>query len=74
MLDETKALAHETPQPISRDGVAGGFHRDRESDAWMREPVGLHAQCEESVVDTPATGIDRIELQLATQAQFGAET
>jgi hypothetical protein len=40
----------------------------------MRETVGLHAQGEESVVDTPATSIDRIELQLATQAQFGAET
>jgi len=74
VLDETEAFPHQAPQPISRDCIASGFHRDGESDARMRESVGLHAQCEESVVDTPATGVDRIELQFAAQAQFCAET
>jgi len=74
VLNEPEAFPHQAPQPISRDSVAGGFHRHRESDARMRESVGFDAQCKESVVDAPPTGIDRIELQLAAQAQFCAKT
>ena len=40
----------------------------------MREPVGFHAQAEEPIVDASAAGVDRIELQLAAQAQFCAKT
>ncbi|HEU5137424.1 MAG TPA: hypothetical protein VFU13_19940 [Steroidobacteraceae bacterium] len=74
MLGEAEGFTHQAPQSISRDRVAGGFHRDGESDARMRKSVGFHAQREESVVDTPATGIDGIELQFAAQTKFCAET
>jgi hypothetical protein len=74
MLDESKSLPHQAPQPISGNGVASGFHRDGESDTRMRESIGFHAQAEESIVDTTATGVDRIELQLAAQTQFCAKT
>jgi hypothetical protein len=36
----------------------------------MRESIGLHPQTEVPVVDAPATGVDRIELKLAAQAQL----
>ena len=74
VLREPEALSHQAPQAISRHGIASGFHRDGETDARMREPIGLDAKSEESVVDAPPTGVDRIELQLAAQAQFCAKT
>jgi hypothetical protein len=74
MLSKPEALTHQATQPISRDCIAGGFHRHGQADAGMGESVGFHAECEESVVDAPPTGIDRIELQLAAQAQFCAKT
>jgi len=40
----------------------------------MREPIGFHAQTEEAIVDAPATGINRIELQLAAKTQLSAKT
>jgi hypothetical protein len=39
----------------------------------MREPVGFHAQSEESIVDASAAGVDRIELQLAAKAELRAK-
>jgi len=40
----------------------------------MGETVGLDAKSEELVVDALAGRVDRIELQLAAQAQFRTET
>ena len=74
MLGEPEALLDETPQAIARHGVSRGFHRDGKSYTRMREPIGLHAQTEEAIVDAPATGIDRIELQLAAQTKFCAKS
>ena len=74
MLGEPEALLDETPQAIARHGVSRGFHRDGKSYTRMREPIGLHAQTEEAIVDPPATGIDRIELQLAAKTQLSAKT
>ena len=74
VLRKAEALAHQAAQAISRDGIASGFHRHGKTDAGMREPIGLDAKSEEPVVDAPPTGVDRIELQLAAQAQFCAKT
>jgi len=74
VLGQSETLAHQASQSISRHGIASSFHRHGKSHAGMREPVGLDAKSEESVVDAPPTGIDRIELQLAAQAQFCAKT
>lgn len=74
MLRESKTLSNYAPQAISLDRIAGGFHRHGKSHASMREPVGFHTKCEESVVDAPATRVDGIELQLAAQAQVCAKT
>ena len=73
-MGESKTLFDHAPQAISRHCIAGGFHRHGESDSSVCESIGLDAKSEESIVDTPATGIDRIELQLAAQAQFCAKT
>jgi hypothetical protein len=73
-LREAEALFHQAPKAISLHCITGGFHRYGETHASMREPVGLDAKSEESIVDAAATGIDRIELQLAAQAQFCAKT
>jgi hypothetical protein len=40
----------------------------------MAESVGFHAQPEEAVIDALTAGVNRIELKLAAQSQFGAET
>ena len=74
MLRQPEALSHQAPQSISRHGVASGFHCHGKADASMCEPIGLDAKSEEPVVNAPPTGIDRIELQLAAQAQFCAKT
>jgi len=74
MLLETKTLPDQAPQAIARNGAAGGFHRDREPDPRMREPVGFHAQREESIVDAAPAGVDRIELQLAAKSELGAKS
>jgi hypothetical protein len=73
-LGEPKTLPDQATQAISRHGVASGFDRYRETHASMRESVGFDAKSEESIVDAPATGIDRIELQLAAQAQLRTKT
>jgi len=73
-LGEPEALLDEAPQAIARHGVSRGFHRDGKSYTRMREPIGFHAQTEEAIVDAPATGIDRIELQLAAKTQLSAKT
>ena len=73
VLREPEGLAHQAAQAIARDGIAGGFHRHGQADAGMRETIGFDAQPEEAVVDAPAAGVDRIELQLAAQAQLGAK-
>jgi hypothetical protein len=74
MLRQPEALSYQAPQSISGHGVAGGFHCHGKPDASMREPIGLDAKSEEPVVNAPPTGVDRIELQLAAQAQFCAKT
>ena len=74
MLRKPEALSHQAPQSISRHGIASGFHRHGKTDASVCEPIGLDAKSEEAVVDAPPTGVDRIELQLAAQAQFCAKT
>jgi hypothetical protein len=74
MLRKPEAFSHQAPQPISRHGVASGFNCHGKPDASMREPIGLDAKSEEPVVNASPTGIDRIELQLAAQAQFCAKT
>jgi hypothetical protein len=74
VLCKTETLAYQAPKAISRHRVARGFHRHGESDSSVCESIGFDAKSEEAVVDTPATGIDRIELQLAAQAQFCAKT
>ena len=74
MLRKPEALSHQAPQAVSLDCIAGGFHRHGKTHTRMRKPVGLHSKCKESVVDAPPTGIDRIELQLAAQAQLCAKT
>jgi hypothetical protein len=74
MLCKSETLAHQAPQAIARHCVASGFHRHGEADTSVRETIGLDAKSEEAVIDAPAAGIDRIELQLAAQTQFCAET
>ena len=74
MLREPETLPHQATQSVALHCIAGGFHRHGEADTRVREPVGLHSKCEESVVDAPPTGIDRIELQLAAQTQLCAKT
>jgi len=73
-LRKPEALSHQASQSISRHGIAGGFYRHGKTDASMSEPIGLDAKSEEPVVNASPTGIDRIELQLAAQAQFCAKT
>jgi hypothetical protein len=74
VLGEPEALLDDTPQAIARHGVSRGFHRNSKSDTRMREPIGFHAQSEEAIVDAPATGVNRIELQLAAKTQLSAKT
>jgi hypothetical protein len=74
VLSHSKALFDQAPQAISRHGIASGFYRHRQPDSSVCESIGLDAKSKEPVVDAPATGIDRIELQLAAQAQFCAKT
>ena len=65
MLDEPEGFLHQAPQAVACHGISRGFHGYGEPHTRMREPVGLHAQTEEAIIDAPSTGIDRIELQLA---------
>jgi hypothetical protein len=73
-LGKPETFLDHAAQAISRHCIAGGFHRHGKTHASMLEPVGFDAQSEESVVNAPTTRIDRIELQLAAQAQFCAKT
>jgi len=73
-LRETKALADLAPKPIARNGVACGFHRDCQPDPGMRKTIGFHAERKEAVIDAPSAGVDRVELQLAAQAQLRTKT
>ncbi len=73
MLDQTKGLADQAPQAIALHRVAGRLHGDGKADAGKSKTIGPHAQPEEAIVDTLARRIEGIELQLAAQAQFGAE-
>jgi hypothetical protein len=73
VLREAKRLADQSPRSIARHAAAGGFHRHRESDPGMSETVGFDAQPEEPVIDSLSAGVDRVEVELAAQAQFGAE-
>jgi len=67
VLSEAEGFLHLAAQAIAGHCISCGFYRDCQAHAWMRESVGLDAKGEESIVDAPATGIDRIELQLAAQ-------
>jgi hypothetical protein len=40
----------------------------------MRKSIGFHAERKEAVIDAPSAGVDRIELQLAAQAQLRTKT
>jgi hypothetical protein len=39
----------------------------------MADSVGLDAQAEEAIIETTSRGVNRVELQLAAQAQISAE-
>ncbi len=58
---------------VARHATAGGLDGNRQAEPGMIETVGFDSKSEETVVDALAGRIDRIELQLAAQAQFGAE-
>ena len=73
-MNETERFLHLAAQTVARHGVSRGFYRDGQTHAGMRESVGLDAKGEESIVDAAATGIDRIELQLAAQTKFCAKS
>jgi hypothetical protein len=73
MLREAERFADHAPQAIALDCVAGGFHGDGQTDAGKSESIGFDAQTEEPVVNALARGIEGIELELAAQAQFGAQ-
>jgi hypothetical protein len=73
-LSEAKALTDLTSEPVARNGVSRGFHRDCQPDARVSKTVGFHAQREEAIIDTSPTSVDRIELQLAAQTQLRTET
>jgi hypothetical protein len=73
VLGETKRFADQAPQAIALDCIAGGFHGDSQTDAGKSKSIGLDAQTEETIVNALARGIQGIELQLAAQAQFGAQ-
>jgi hypothetical protein len=74
VLGEPETLLDDAPQAIARHGVSRCFHRDGKSDTRVREPIGFHAQTEETIVDAPAAGVNRIELQLAAKTQLSAKT
>ena len=74
MLGEPEGLAHQAAQAVADHGVAGGFHRNGEADARMRESIGFDAQSKEAVVDTAPGRVDRVELRLAAQAQLSAKS
>ncbi|MEO8018291.1 MAG: hypothetical protein ABI769_10785 [Pseudomonadota bacterium] len=67
MLRQAERLTYLAPQVIARHRVPGGFNRDRQPKPRMSEAVRFYSQPEEAIVDAPATGVDRIELQLAPQ-------
>src|SRR6476646_738541 len=73
MLRQPERLPDEAPRAVPRHGITRGLHSNGKTDAWMCEAVGFDAQAEEPVIESLAAGIDRIELELAAQAQFGAE-
>jgi hypothetical protein len=73
-LREPETFLDHAPQAVSRHGIARGLYRHGKSYARVREPIGLYAKSKETVVDAPATGVDRVELQLAAKAQLSAKT
>jgi hypothetical protein len=73
-LRQAKAFTNLAPEAIARYGIACGFHRDCQPDPGMRKTIGFHAERKEAVIDAPSAGVDRIELQLAAQAQLRTKT
>jgi hypothetical protein len=73
MLREPKRLANQAASAITRDAAPGGFDRDGKADPRIGESIGLDPQAEESVIDSFTARVNRVELELAVQAQFGAE-
>ena len=74
MLRQAERLAHQAAQAIALHRVSRGFHRNGQAHARMRETIGFDAQAKEPVVDAPTGSIDRVELELAAQAQLSAKT
>ena len=73
VLRQPESLAHQAPQAIARDGIAAVFTATARPMRGCARPLGLtRSPKKRSSMRSPA-GIDRIELQLAAQAQFGAE-
>jgi hypothetical protein len=67
VLGQAETLFDHASQAIPSHCVSRGFHRDGKAHAGMRESIGLDAKSEESIVDAPATRVNRVELQLAAQ-------
>ncbi len=74
VLRKTERLAHESSYTIAQNRIPRGLDRDREPNARMLQSVGNHTQPEESIVDSPAASVDRIELEFAAQTQLGSES
>ena len=68
VLRQPERLADQPAQPIARHPVAGRLHGHGQADSGMAESIGFDTKAEEPVVEASAARIQRIELQLATQA------